>query len=139
MGKSSKYLYYITHIDNIKSILEHGILCHEIIEKENISFTPIYDAQIVSNRRDIKTPDNRSLWKFANLYFQPRNPMLFRVKSEKSVDVIVIIAVLRKGIINRNDIFIANGNAAHSKSDISPVKNKKDFYKIRKQFKCCKS
>jgi len=122
MGKSSKYLYYITHIDNVKSILDLGILSHEIIERDKINFTPIYDTQIVSNRRDIKTPDNRSLWEFANLYFQPRNPMLYRVLCEKSIDDIVILAV-QKDILNRSDIFISNGNAAHSLSNILHADN----------------
>ena len=87
---TTKYLYYITHIENVQSILDKGILSHDIIEKEKIKFTPIYDQDIVNKRKSIKTPDGKSLWEFANLYFQPRNPMLYRVVSEKLANNIVI-------------------------------------------------
>ncbi|MDE0636503.1 MAG: DarT ssDNA thymidine ADP-ribosyltransferase family protein [Candidatus Poribacteria bacterium] len=63
-------LYYITHIDNLPSILARGVFSHERIESERIDSTPIYDADIVSLRNQITTPDKRSLWSYANLYFQ---------------------------------------------------------------------
>jgi len=113
-------LFYITHIDNLASILQRGILSHQRIDEENIPFTHVYDKEIVANRRAILTPDGRSLWNFANLYFQPRNPMLYRVLHEKSVDDIVILAV-QPDIVSRSDIFISTGNAAHSRSEILPA------------------
>ncbi|MBM3118163.1 MAG: DUF4433 domain-containing protein [Chloroflexi bacterium] len=33
----AKGLYYITHINNVPSILKSGILSHERVEKENIT------------------------------------------------------------------------------------------------------
>jgi hypothetical protein len=112
-------LYYITHINNIPSILRRGIYCHERIEEEGVDYTRIYDEGIVGNRRGIHVPDGRSLWKFTNVFFQPRNPMLYRVVHEKSVNDIAIIAV-RPEILDRLDIFITTGNAAHSSSEILP-------------------
>jgi O-acetyl-ADP-ribose deacetylase (regulator of RNase III) len=112
-------LYYITHINNVPSILKHGIFCHERIETEHIEYTRIYDEGIVSNRHNILVPDGRSLWKFTNLFFQPRNPMLYRVLSEKSFKEIAIISVQPR-ILDRLDIFISTGNAAHSLSEILP-------------------
>ncbi|MBA7712627.1 hypothetical protein ES703_121610 [subsurface metagenome] len=116
----TKGLYYITHINNVLSILERGALSHERVKSEDIQFTPIYDAEIVENRRRRETPDGRTLWSFANLYFQPRNAMLYRVLHEKSTDDIVILAV-RPDVLSRPDIFISTGNAAHSASNILPA------------------
>ena len=113
-------LYYITHIDNVPSILRRGIFCHERIEEEKIECTRMYNEEIVANRKGIQTPDGRTLWKFANLYFQPRNPMLYRVKHVKPVSEIVIISV-RSEILDRLDIYISTGNAAHSSSEILPA------------------
>jgi hypothetical protein len=110
-------LYYISHIDNVPSILEHGVLSHERILAEKIQYTKIYAEDIVANRQGIQTPDGRSLWSFANLYFQPRNPMLYRVIHEKQADEVAIISV-RPEILDRLDIFISTGNAAHSASEI---------------------
>jgi len=110
-------LFYITHIDNISSILSNGILSHETILSEGVDYEPIYNENIVNNRKDIRVPDGRTLWEFANLYFQPRNPMLYRVLHEKTADNIAIISVQRT-ILDRSDIYVSNGNAASLGSDI---------------------
>jgi len=112
-------LFYITHVKNLPSILGRGILSHRQVEAKHVEFEPIYDAQIVSSRSQIKAPDGRTLWDFANLYFQPRNAMLYRVLAEKSPSEIAIVAV-RPDILNGSDIFIATGNAASPLSDILP-------------------
>ncbi|MCD5400996.1 DarT ssDNA thymidine ADP-ribosyltransferase family protein [candidate division NPL-UPA2 bacterium] len=128
-------IYYITHIDNLPSILDKGILCHKRIEEEKIQFTPIYDAEIVESRKNIKTSDNRNLWDFANLYFQPRNAMLYRVVffSGKNVDDIIVIGV-KSSILARSDIYITTGNAASPYSNIlSASEAKKNIDNIRKQ------
>ena len=54
-------LYYITHIDNLPSILEMGILSHERIEEERVQTARIYNKDIVSRRRGKNTPDQKSL------------------------------------------------------------------------------
>jgi len=125
-------LYYITHINNIRSILRHGILSHQSILDRGIQFTPIYDADIVANRNLRRTPDGRTLWKFANVFFQPRNPMLYRVLIEKSVEDIVVIGV-RPTVLNNSALYITTGNAASQLSDILPAsQGLKQIYKIKK-------
>lgn len=128
MGKSMsrskrdiKSLFYITHINNLESILQHGILSHALVEEMGIQFTSIYDTQIVSNRRDRLTPDGRNLWMFANLYFQPRNPMLYRVINETDKKNIAIIGV-RPEILSHPGCYVSTGNAASSPSEILPAK-----------------
>lgn len=128
-------IYYITHIDNLRSILDKGILCHKRIEEEKIQFTPIYDAEIVESRKNTKMPNNKTLWDFVNLYFQPRNAMLYRVAffSGKSIDDIIIIGV-KSGILSRSDILVTTGNAASPYSDIlHPSEVKNSIKNIREQ------
>ncbi len=128
-------LYYITHIDNLPSILDKGILCHTRIEEENIRFASIYDAEIVESRKNISTPDNRSLWDFANLYFQPRNAMLYRVVffSGRNIDDIIIIGV-KSNILQRPDMFLTTGNAASPHSEILTASEaRKNIKNIRKK------
>ncbi len=110
-------LYYITHIRNLTSILEHGILSHASVEARGLTPALIYDAEIVSARKARLVPDGRSLWEFANLYFQPRNAMLFRVVAEKGCESIAVLAV-KNTELNREDILIATGNAASDDSEI---------------------
>jgi len=124
--------YYITHIDNLCSILEKGILSHQTIIDEDVAFIPIYDEEIVTNRSQIQTPNGKTLWDYANVFFQPRNPMLYRVLIEKSKNDIAIVGV-QPTILNDNNIFITTGNAAHSLSEIlPPQKGLKILQKILK-------
>ena len=116
-------LYYITHIDNVASILKNGILSHTQIEKNKIKYTPIYDKEIVNRREGITTPDGRSLWCFANLYFNPRNPMLYRVVCEQLHRKIAVIGVALE-MLRCKDAFLTTGNAAHSQSKIMPYSKK---------------
>jgi len=112
-----KGLYYITHMDNVPSILRHGILSHRLVLDHGIPYTSIYDAAIVSNRQTKTAPDGKSLWEFANVYFQPRNPMLYRVLHEKDATDIVVIGV-RPRMLSNPSAFIALGNAASGATEI---------------------
>lgn len=124
-------LFYITHIDNLPSILDKGIYSHEKIEQEEISYTKIYDKEIVERRKDITTPDKRSLWSFANLYFNARNPMLYRIKCEKDVEDVALIGV-SNSVLRLSGVFVSDGNAASSESSfLKPGKTILD--KISKQ------
>lgn len=111
-------LYYIAPMENLPSILREGILSHAEVQRRGIQYIPIYDASIVESRQRIITPDGRSLWDFANLYFQPRNAMLYRVVSERKARGIVVLALKREVL----DIasFISIGNAASPLSVILP-------------------
>jgi hypothetical protein len=121
MNAQIKQLYYITHVNNIPSILKHGIFSHQLIEEKGIEYTKIYDSEIVSNRKHIKTPEGKSLWNYSNLYFQVRNPMLYRVLCEKSNNEIAVLAI-SPSILNNPNSFITTGNAAHNATVILPIK-----------------
>ena len=92
MPKQITQLFYITHIKNLPSILTRGILSHGQVEEEGVPYEPIYDEDIVKGRRERHTPDGRSLWSFANLFFQPRNAMLYRVLLSRRVEDVVVLA-----------------------------------------------
>jgi O-acetyl-ADP-ribose deacetylase (regulator of RNase III) len=115
-----KSLYYITHVGNLPSIFQRGILAHRRVEESGLPFTPIYDAAIVSHRESKRTPDDRSLWDFANVYFQPRNPMLYRVLHEKDATDVAVIGV-STATLNVPASFVALGNAASAATEILPA------------------
>lgn len=117
--QQQRNLYYITHIDNLPSILQRGILSHERINQLGLNYTAVYDKAIVNNRRD-RIVDDKSLWFFANLYLQPRNPMLYRVVLEKTAAKIAVIAV-RRDVLDRDGIYVTDGNAASTNTSIFPA------------------
>jgi hypothetical protein len=67
-------------MDNIPSVLEHGILSYERASKlkhHSVAMQPVQE------RRDQKqVPGGLKLHQYANLYFHARNPMLFKRKDE---------------------------------------------------------
>lgn len=115
-----KSLYYITHIDNLPSILQHGILSHDQIAERGVPFTAIYDADIVSRREKRITPQGKSLWKYANLYFQARNPMLYRVVHDQMQRESIAILGVSPEVLHAADTLFATGNAAANETNILP-------------------
>jgi len=113
-------LFYITHIDNIPSILKRGIFSHERVHVEGIRFKHVYNEDIIEKRKEIKTPNGRSLWGFANLYFNARNPMLYKLKCDGLLENIAVLGISPE-ILSRQDIYVTTGNAAHGQSDILPI------------------
>ena len=109
-----KQLYYIAHKDNLKSILKNGILSHTRatawVKKLFSKNTVIYDEGIV-NRRKSREFKGRSLWNYANVYFQVRNPMLYRVIKTFGLENIVVLEI-NSNIINSPGSGIADGNAS---------------------------
>lgn len=114
-----KNLYYITHVDNLPSIVEHGILSHRQIENRSLAYEPIYDKDIVNIRAGKIVDGESTLWDFANLYFQPRNPMLYRVLYERGPTDIAIVAVNAEVLYGRG-VLVSTGNASSGASDILP-------------------
>lgn len=103
-------LYYITHIDNLPSILEQGILSYDRAGTERHCLTST-DTGNRAEQRNYRTPDGKELWFYANLYFQPRNAMMYRILHQNPLKNIVVVAVDRE-VMHTPDVFITDGNAA---------------------------
>jgi hypothetical protein len=71
-------LYYITHIDNIPSIITDGILSHKRVAKHHHISVALEEVQARRARKRI--PGGRPLHEYVNLYFDARNPMLFLLR-----------------------------------------------------------
>ena len=124
--------YYIAHIDNLKSILKNGILSRSKAKSgffakflSGKKITSIHAEDIVQIRKDKqhKLLKGRSLWDYANLYFQPRNPMLYRVIHEFNAENIIVLQI-NSDIINNNEILITDGNAASSTTEFFETPDK---------------
>lgn len=124
-------LYYITHVDNVPSIMKRGILSHKKVLTENIDYTKIYNEEIVSNRKKIDVGDGRNLWDFTNLYFNVRNPMLYKVICDRPVENIAVIGVPRN-VLNLPGVLVSDGNAASSYSTMC-TPNRTILSRIAKQ------
>lgn len=73
-------LYNIQAIDNIPSIMQRGLLSNERSRK--IKHTSIAMEEVQQRRDIIYVPNGLGLHQYANVYFDPRNPMLFARRDE---------------------------------------------------------
>ncbi len=112
-----KCFYYISHKDNLKSILKRGILSRSQIKAGLFAkiglgqkTKSIHDESIIQSRKSRKFK-NRSLWDYANVYFQARNPMLYRVIKEFGKEEIVVLQI-NSDILDIPGSGITDGNSA---------------------------
>lgn len=124
-GLDIRALYYITHIDNLPFILTTGILSHERIRAEGVQYTPIYNVEIVDKRRRKNTPAGKSLWHYANLFFQPRNAMLDGLvnprypENHRTRRNLAVLGVANT-VLQEQGVFVADGLAADDLTQIYP-------------------
>lgn len=101
-------LFYITDIGNLFDILKKGILCHSKAKK--VKPKSIADPIVQERREKVVVPGaNKKLHDYANLYFNPRNPMMFKRK-----DLHEELCILRVScdIFDEQGVIITDGNAA---------------------------
>jgi len=103
-------LHYITHIDNVSSIMKMGILSKNMITQNRINCCDISEEGVQDRRLGKKIPGTRNeLHDYVNLYFDAHNPMLSARRSKNKE-----ICVLRvdKTIIDFEGIIVTDKNAA---------------------------
>lgn len=109
-----KALGNITHIDNIPSIMQRGILCHEYAQKLKHQSIALEDVQDRRHRK--RVPNGLLLHQYACLYFSPRNPMMFyrkcHIETYKLEDLCVL--TVSPCVLNIDGVVISDGNASSS-------------------------
>lgn len=105
---NANYLYNITSIENLESILIHGILSKNKVS--NLTrHIDISNAEVQHRRDNVVLPNGKMLHDYANLYFNPRNAMLY--SKLYMVNNLCILRVDKK-ILDIENIFISDRNAA---------------------------
>ncbi len=104
-----KELGYIVPAANLPSILQHGLLSYAEAQK----FKPLSLAdEEIQDRRDQIKVGTRYLHRYVNLYLNPRNAMLYRVRNRfPNVGVLMVDA---EEIFKLSDIWVSDRNAAAS-------------------------
>lgn len=105
-----RYLYHMTHRSNLQSILQRGLLSHNAAHRNGYVRHDIADSDVVQRRswkRD--TIYHRSINDYAPLYFNPKNPMLY--KRREVQDELVILGFDPVLLFDQEAIF-CDGNAA---------------------------
>ncbi|MDI6732456.1 MAG: DUF4433 domain-containing protein [Planctomycetota bacterium] len=104
-----KELHYITHIDNLLSILKGGILCHE--KSKKIRHQAVSDPKVQKRRAKVVIPGGKKLHSYANLYFNARNPMM-RVLVGRHKHSELAVLQIDLSILDKPEVVISDRNAS---------------------------
>lgn len=102
-------IHYLTHRDNLNSILHMGIFANSIIRKSVIPFTDISDPEV---QRWRERPDpilGNSIHDYVPLYLNPTNAMLYSHKEQQRNIVILTVCLT---VTRQKKVLYADGNAA---------------------------
>jgi len=112
------YLYYMTPLENLESILQNGLLCLNLIKSSNINHVSmsIKSIQEVRSRRVI---NGKSANDFVPLFFSPKTPMLSKIKHENLYcqEKILYICIDRE-ILAEEGVCFSDGNVANYNTKI---------------------
>ncbi|ADL43598.1 DUF4433 domain-containing protein [Micromonospora aurantiaca (nom. illeg.)] len=100
-------LHFITPISNLESVLRHGILSHNAARR--LPHLSVADEDVQSRRRQKRVPGGMQLHDYANLYFDARNPMMYRIKGNGTPLAVVCV---NPSILDLPGVVITDGNAA---------------------------
>ena len=108
-------LFNIQSIDNIPSIIKYGILSNE--KASQIQHTSIAMPEIQERREHLIIPNGMLLHKYANVYFDPKNPMLYKRKNEN--ENICILKIDRE-ILDQKGVVVSDRNASSAYASFYP-------------------
>lgn len=100
-------LYNIQAIDNIPSIMQRGLLSNERSSK--IRHVSIAMPEVQQRRNNIRIPNGLWLHQYANVYFDPRNPMLSARRNE---NISICILKFDSCIMDFDGVVVSDRNAS---------------------------
>jgi len=100
-------LHNIMPISNISSVLAHGILSHE--QAAELPHSDVSMADVQDRRDKVKVPGGLKLHQYANLYFDGRNPMMYKRLAQ--VESLCVLSVSIE-VMNIQSVVISDQNAA---------------------------
>ncbi|HUB99422.1 MAG TPA: DUF4433 domain-containing protein [Solirubrobacterales bacterium] len=103
-------LHYITHVGNVPSICERGILSHR--RAGAIKHISVAHSEVQDRRRGKRVPGGLLLHDYANLYMTARNPMLYlRARANGLADELCVLQV-SQSVLDLPDVVVTDMNAA---------------------------
>lgn len=109
-------LHYITAIANLRSILRHGILSHNLADK--VAHDSVAMQEIQERRQNKRIPGAAYLHNYANLYFDAHNPMLSKCRARNSE---ICVLKIEPSVLEIPGVIIADRNAASDWTGFRPV------------------
>lgn len=104
-------LYNITPIANLRSIVQRGILSHNLAA--SLPHEDVSNADVQNLRWGRKAANGTRLHDFASLYFNPHNAMLYTLALDRRDLVVLRIS---RDVLSLRGVHVTDGNAANRSS-----------------------
>ncbi len=108
--------YYLTHHENLPTILTTGINSWNEVRRRGLQNVDISDPGAQRWRDRAEPVYNRSIHDFAPLYINPKNPMLYVRRSRQRELVILVVSA---AVLDRHEYVFTDGNAASYETKFS--------------------
>jgi hypothetical protein len=100
-------LHYITHVANVPSIIERGILSHNRVRR--MTHQSVAMPEIQDRRRNKRIPGAGPLHDYVNLYFDAHNPMLSKCRERNDEICVLRVSV---DVLDLAGVIVTDMNAA---------------------------
>ena len=107
-----EYLYHMTHIDNLESILRNGLFSH----KNKYQKVDISDCDVNSRRSRAEPIYHKLIHSYVPFYINPKNAMLYK---RQEIQNEIVILKLRRELIYGNGTIFTDGNASSQHTSFS--------------------
>lgn len=111
-------LHFISPVDNVASVLQHGILCHN--HAGRVTHHSVAMPEIQERRKKVKIPGGDWLHEYANLYINARNKMLFKLKTQIGDETLCVLRI-STDVLDLPNVVIADHNASSDHVRFAPA------------------
>lgn len=109
-------LHNIAHFENVPSILDRGILCHR--QASRLQHVSVADEEVQARRAATRVPGGLPLHRYACLYVDARNAMLYRLLGTAPLAVLA----LDPRVLDLPGVIVSDRNAASGTARFRPAR-----------------
>lgn len=109
-------LHFMTPIENLGSILQHGLLSRNQMLIRGVEFVDISDSEVQDLRRRPEPVFGRSIHDYVPLYLNHMNAMLYR---RREISASLVILEIYSAIAAQPGVLFCDGNAAAAGTEFS--------------------
>lgn len=117
----SRYVYHMTHLENLESILQNELLSTNEKTRLGIKHKNIANHGIQNRRAamNVTCGPRGTVHDYVPFYFCPREPMLLRLLNSKNLDQqLIIYLAVKIDVVEREDVVFTSASA---NTNISPT------------------
>lgn len=110
----SRYVYHMTHLENLESILQNELLSTNEKTRLGIKHKNIANHGIQNRRAamNVTCGPMGTVHDYVPFYFSPREPMLLRLLNSKNLDQqLIIYLAVKIDVVEREDVVLTSASA----------------------------